>query len=207
MPFSAQPGPVQLVWFKKDLRVADHAPLREAAARGPVLPLFIYEPEQLGHEEFTGQHLTYLNDCLRELDENLRRLGTPLVLLQGEAVEVLEGLSRELPLGGVWAHQETGNGVSFARDRRVRAWTRARGLPLTELPQNGVVRGMKNRDGWADAWEERLGTPPLPAPERLCGTSVPPCRIMSHAELGVEPDNKIIPPAANRWAGPPWIPS
>ncbi|CAM4195060.1 uracil-DNA glycosylase [Deinococcus marmoris] len=194
MPHSAQSSPVQLVWFKKDLRVADHAPLCEAAARGPVLPLFIYEPEQLGHEEFTGQHLTYLNDCLGELDINLRGLGTPLVVRHGEAVEVLEKLSRELPIGGVWAHQETGNGVSFARDRRVRAWARARGLPLTELAQNGVVRGMRNRDGWADAWEERLGTPPLPAPEKLSGTSISPRRIMSHAELGVETDNKIIPP-------------
>ena len=117
------------MWFKKDLRVADHAPLREAAARGPVLPLFIYEPEQLGHEEFAGQHLTYLNDCLRELDGNLRGLGTPLVFRHGEAVEVLERLSREISLGGLWAHQETGNGVSFARDRRVRVWGRARGLP------------------------------------------------------------------------------
>ncbi|CAM3841546.1 uracil-DNA glycosylase [Deinococcus frigens] len=199
MPVPAQSsgapsGPVQLVWFKKDLRVADHLPLREAAARGPVLPVFIYEPEQLGHEEFSGQHLAYLNDCLRELDGKLRGLGTPLVIRRGEAVEVLEKLSREFALGGVWAHQETGNGVSFARDRRVRAWARARGVLLTELPQNGVVRGMRNRDGWADAWEERLGTPPLPAPEKLCGTAILPCRIMTHSELGVEANDKTIPP-------------
>ena len=185
---------MQVVWFKKDLRVCDHAPLREAAARGPVLPLFIYEPEQLGHEEFAGQHLTYLNGCLRELDTSLRGRGAPLVLRRGEAVAVLDQLSRELPLGGLWAHQETGNGVSFARDRRVRAWARARGLPLTELPQNGVVRGLKNRDGWADAWEERLGTPPLPAPDRLCASAATPGWIRTHAELGVAPEAKMVPP-------------
>ena len=54
---------VQVVWFKKDLRVSDHAPLLRAAERGPVLPLFIYEPEQLAHEEFAGHHLT-LPECL-----------------------------------------------------------------------------------------------------------------------------------------------
>ncbi|GGL96808.1 hypothetical protein GCM10010841_01490 [Deinococcus aerophilus] len=183
------------MWFKKDLRVRDHAPLREAAARGPVLPLFIYEPEQLGHEEFAGQHLTYLNGCLRELDASLRGRGAPLVLRHGEAVAVLDRLSRELPLGGLWAHQETGNGVSFARDRRVRAWARARGLPLTELPQNGVVRGLKSRDGWADAWEERLGTPPLPAPDGLYAPAVSPGGLRTHAELGVAPDAKVVPPS------------
>ena len=67
-------GGTQLVWFKKDLRVHDHAPLVEAARRGPVLPVFIYEPEQLTHEEFAGHHLTYLNESLRELDASLRAL-------------------------------------------------------------------------------------------------------------------------------------
>jgi deoxyribodipyrimidine photo-lyase len=37
-------APVQLVWFKRDLRVFDHAPLAQAARRGPVLPLYIAEP-------------------------------------------------------------------------------------------------------------------------------------------------------------------
>jgi deoxyribodipyrimidine photo-lyase len=32
---SAAP-PLQIVWFKRDLRVADHAPLAEAAAHGRV---------------------------------------------------------------------------------------------------------------------------------------------------------------------------
>jgi len=35
---------VQLVWFKRDLRVVDHAPLSQAAERGPVLPLYVAEP-------------------------------------------------------------------------------------------------------------------------------------------------------------------
>ena len=33
-----------VVWFKRDLRVQDHAPLAEAVARGPVLCLYILEP-------------------------------------------------------------------------------------------------------------------------------------------------------------------
>jgi len=36
---------MQLVWFKRDLRIEDHVALVEAAARGPVLPLYILEPE------------------------------------------------------------------------------------------------------------------------------------------------------------------
>lgn len=191
------PMPVQVVWFKKDLRVRDHAPLLEAAARGRVLPLFIYEPEQLRHEEFGGHHLTYLNDCLNELNEHLSVLGAPLVIRNGEAVAVLERLHDELHhhggVAGVWAHEETGNWVSFQRDLRVHAWAREKGIPFTELAQNGVIRRMKNRDGWADTWEERLSAPLLPAPVALRGLNVPSEGIQTHAQLNVPPNTKVIP--------------
>ena len=36
---------LQLVWFKRDLRVVDHRPLVEAQQLGPVLPLYVVEPE------------------------------------------------------------------------------------------------------------------------------------------------------------------
>ena len=191
-------GPVQIVWFKKDLRVRDHAPLWEAARRGPVLPLFISEPEQLQHPEFDGHHLSYLNACLRELSSSLQALGTPLVIRYGEAVAVLEGLRAELEraglrLGSLWAHEETGNGVSFPRDRRVCAWARSRGLPFTELPQTGVVRRLRNRDGWAATWEARMGEPTVPAPQRLFGTGLSSEGVRSRAALRVPCSEKTIP--------------
>ena len=37
---------LQIVWFKRDLRTVDHRPLVEAAARGPLMPLFVVEPEK-----------------------------------------------------------------------------------------------------------------------------------------------------------------
>ena len=37
----------QLVWFKRDLRVHDHAALAQAAKQGPVLCVYIIEPSYL----------------------------------------------------------------------------------------------------------------------------------------------------------------
>lgn len=189
---------VQVVWFKKDLRLRDHAPLTLAAERGPVLPLYIYEPEQLHHEEFAGHHLQYLNDCLEELSLGLARLGVPLVIRHGEAGAVLETLSQELEIAGLWAHEETGNMVSFQRDLRVHDWARARGIPFTELPQNGVIRRLKSRgkggeDSWAARWEERMAGAILPVPEALSGVHLPSLGVLSHAELGVPTHSKQIP--------------
>ena len=40
--------PPQVVWFKRDLRVQDHRPLAIAAERGPVIPLYVIEPDAGG---------------------------------------------------------------------------------------------------------------------------------------------------------------
>ena len=201
-PYSSRVPPrpaVQVAWFKKDLRLRDHAPLHAAAQRGAVLPLYVYEPEQLGHEEFDGHHLTYLNGGLAELSAGLAALGAPLVIRHGEVTEVLERLSAEVELAGLWAHEETGNMVSFRRDLRVHAWARARGIPFTELPQNGVVRRLKTRghggqDSWAQLWEERMSAPLLPPPVALRGVSgLTSLGVQGHAALGVPTSTKLIP--------------
>jgi deoxyribodipyrimidine photo-lyase len=36
--------PLQVVWFKRDLRVVDHRPLLQASRLGPVLLLAVVEP-------------------------------------------------------------------------------------------------------------------------------------------------------------------
>lgn len=194
-----------MVWFKKDLRLRDHAPLHEAARRGPVLPLYVYEPEQLEHEEFDGHHLSYLNACLRELGEGLAGLGAPLVIRRGEVTGVLEQLSREVDIAGLWAHEETGNMVSFRRDLRVHAWARSRGVRFAEVPQNGVVRRLKSRghggqDSWNDLWEERMSASLLPVPTALDGVRLPSLGVLGHGELGVPLSSKVIPAGGEREA-------
>jgi deoxyribodipyrimidine photo-lyase len=82
------------VWFKRDLRVEDHRPLHEAAQRGPVLCLYVYEPELHGSVEFTSAHLDFLRESLISLQHSLRDLGGTLVLRRGRAV--LQGTSAEL---------------------------------------------------------------------------------------------------------------
>ncbi len=153
----------QVVWFKRDLRVEDHRPLLEAAARGPVLPLYIVEPEWFSSPDFDPSHWTFVRASLVDLDRRLREMGQGLIVRYGEAVEVL----REMPIGHLWAHEETGNWTTYQRDRRVRKWATETKTPFTEFPANGVVRRLKSRDGWARNWEARMAETIVEAPVRL----------------------------------------
>ena len=161
-----RPG-VQLVWFKRDLRITDHAPLAQAAARGPVVALYVYEPELLRSAEFDACHLDFINQCLAELRDALAQRGCPLLLLTGTVPDVLQPLHQQLGIAALWSHEETGLEVTYARDRRVGDWCRIMGVPWHELPQTGVIRRLRSRDGWARRWDRRMAAATLAAPTHM----------------------------------------
>jgi len=105
---------MQLVWFKRDLRTHDHEALASAAAAGPVLPLYIVEPGLWEQNDASGRHWAFLRETLLELRDDLARLGQPLIVRRGEAVEVLRQLVSHHPIRAVWSHQETGNALPSA---------------------------------------------------------------------------------------------
>ena len=111
--------PVHLVWFKRDLRTVDHAALAAACRAGPVLPLYIAEPSLWQGDDASAWQWGFVEESLTALGKALAELGLPLLRLRGEVVDVLEALRQALPLAAIHSHQETGNALSYARDRAV----------------------------------------------------------------------------------------
>lgn len=157
----------QLVWFKRDLRVRDHRPLVEAAKRGPIIPLYLIEPEVIGAADFDALHWTFIAESLHDLRSALYETGTSLLVEHGSAVDVFERLWKQYSFQAIRAHEETGNAVTFTRDQAVARWAASRGVAFHEYPQNGVVRRLKDRDGWARQWESRIREPILEAPQKV----------------------------------------
>lgn len=180
--------PLHLVWFKRDLRTHDHAPLCAAAARGRVLPLYVAEPGYWALPDTSGRQWAATAEALQELRDALARLGQPLVVRTGDVVEVLDALHREHGLAGLWSHEETGNGWTFRRDRRVAAWARDRGIPWQECPNGGVQRRLRSRNGWAAEWERRMAPAPLAEPGLAPLPSLEPGIIPTPEALGLAPD-------------------
>lgn len=180
---------LQVVWFKRDLRLEDHAPLTLAATAGPVLPLAIIEPGYWRSEDVSGRQFRFWRESVAGLRAALGRIGQPLVLRMGEAVEVLEDLRRRHGIAALWSHQETGNDWTFARDRAVAAWARDRGIPWHELPQDGVIRRLKSRDGWAARWESAMAQPRVEPPAALPPLpGIDPGFLSDARALGLAPD-------------------
>jgi deoxyribodipyrimidine photo-lyase len=185
----ASAAPVQLVWFKRDLRIADHAPLAMAAA-GPVLPLYVVEPELWAEPDVSARQWDFAAECLAELQAALNALGQPLCVLVGDIVSILQAIHETHGIAALWSHEETGNAWTYARDLRVKAWAKGAGIVWHEPRQFGVIRRLKSRNGWAKAWNRDMAQPITPPPTVLTPIAGDwPTHIPSAAEIGIAPDH------------------
>ena len=155
------------VWFKRDLRWEDHAPLTGAAEQGPCVLLYCFEPALITAPDASASHIHFIGQCLAELQAAVSQRGNTLLVVQGDAPDVLATLHHHLRFSSLWSHEETGNALSYARDIRVGQWAKAQSVTWHEHPQTGVVRRLRSRDYWAAQWEKRMRSPQTLAPVRL----------------------------------------
>lgn len=135
----------------------------------------------------SASHCWWVTQSLKELRDQLALRGQPLVVRSGDILSVLSDLRDRLGSFVLWSHEETGNGITYARDREVLRWCRSHNITWHEYPQFGVVRRLRSRDAWSTRWEEFMAKPLTACPQHLS-----PVRI----EIGDFPDHTS-----------PWIPS
>ncbi len=160
---------VVVVWFKRDLRVTDHAPLVAAVASGlAVLPLYVVETDYWKQPVASRRHWCFTRDCLEELSQTLEALGQALIIQVAEdAVSAFNRISSHVSIRHIYAHEETGNDWTYQRDKRVHQWCQSQHVVFSEYPHNGVVRRLKSRDHWSAIRNQRMSEAVIDAPERL----------------------------------------
>jgi deoxyribodipyrimidine photo-lyase len=189
----------EIVWLRRDLRVRDHPALRAALDTGHrVVPVFCFDERLLHGRHASGPRTQFLLECLRDLDERLRGLGSGLVVRSGPPERELPALARELNAETV---HFTADVSPFARrrgDRTRRALSHAGvesvGHPgLCAVDDVGAVRTLKGTPytvfspfhrNWLGCGRREVLTAPRrmpPLPSRLAKGRLP-----SLAALGLE---------------------
>jgi len=196
-----------IVWFRgKDLRVADHGPLAEAAATGEVIPLFVLDPFFFAPERARDlpHRMQFLLESLKVLEASLARLGSRLLVVPGRSVDVVPQVAAAWKANQVLAHRWV-EPFGRERDRRVAGALERHGIDFrlvegeTLLPPGSVRNGQGGMfrvfTPFARAClrldlELALGTPPSlpPLPGGPATETVP---IPSLEELGLIPNPRL----------------
>jgi deoxyribodipyrimidine photo-lyase len=85
-----------IVWFRQDLRLRDNPALHAAVATGaPVIPVYIWSPEEEGDWAPGGASRWWLHHSLAALAADLQERGSRLILAHGRAATLLKKLAVE----------------------------------------------------------------------------------------------------------------
>jgi deoxyribodipyrimidine photo-lyase len=85
-----------VVWFRKDLRLADNPAWARALSEGrEVVPVYIHAEEEAGSWLPGGASRWWLHHALQDLDEQLRRMGSRLTIRRGASEDSLRRLIAE----------------------------------------------------------------------------------------------------------------
>ena len=107
-------------WIKRDFRIFDneciHSALKDC---GEVLPFFCWESKIINGGDYSKFHLQAQWQALEKLRSNVENRGGFLRVVSGDIVNEMEVLFQEYSFTHLYSHMETGNLITYERDREV----------------------------------------------------------------------------------------
>lgn len=113
---------ITVFWFRRDLRLDDNAALYYALKQNKnILPIFIFDTDILNRlENKLDKRVDFIHQVILNLNEELRQIGSAILVKQGKPIEVFEALLQEYKLNSVYANRDY-EPDAIARDQSVAA--------------------------------------------------------------------------------------
>lgn len=169
-----------IVWFRDDLRLADHPALSHAVASGaPVLCLFVHDPRTAP----SGAAQWWLHGGLCALRDDLSRMGATLHVARGDATVLVPRLAQQAHAAQVvWNRRYDPQGRET--DTTIKAALKQDGVAAHSFAASVMHEPWTVRTRAGDAFRvytawwraaRAMGDPPppLPAPGRIPGAGTP----------------------------------
>jgi deoxyribodipyrimidine photo-lyase len=189
-----------LVWFRRDLRLDDHAALHHALRNHPrVFCAFVFDRAILDALPRADRRVEFILRALEELDAALREHGGALIVRHGFAADEIPRLAAELGVTALYANRDY-EPAAIARDAEVRR--RIASADFLDFKDQVIFeRGEVLTQGgtpfsvftpYKNAWLKKLEVAhlaPWPVEPLAARFAAPPvdCRLPTLAELGFEP--------------------
>lgn len=107
---------ISIFWFRRDLRLNDNAGLYNALRSGnAVLPIFIFDQTILSKlEDKSDKRVDFIHRSLTELRAQLKQLGSDLIVLNGNPLEIYKKLAGDYNIQAVYTNHDY---EPYAKDR------------------------------------------------------------------------------------------
>lgn len=156
---------ITLYWFKKDLRILDNLALTEACQNTNAAAIYIHDPKIIESQDFSSFHLDFIRDSLISLEKYFNSKNSYLNIFYDNPISVFNKINQTYTIKKLIMHHETGNFLTNLKNNLVSDFCNQNSIELIEYQSNGVVRDLKNRDGWSKLWNSVMYKPVLKKPD------------------------------------------
>lgn len=151
---------INVVWFKRDYRLTDHAPIDYAIkSQFPTLLITVTEPILIDSPKYSNRHWKFIKESVDDINRQLLPFNTKVFELQGDILSILRAIKNEYSEFQLLSHMEIGISTTFKRDIDVGNWCKSNNIKWLEFPQNAVIRGLKSRINWSKNWDDFMYSP------------------------------------------------
>jgi deoxyribodipyrimidine photo-lyase len=152
---------VNIIWFKRDLRLTDHEPLFYAAQQDlPILLLYFFEPSVMSYDDSDTRHWRFIYESLQDMQGKLDTISATIYFFHNEVQTVFSTLQAKYDIKTVYSHQEIGNKITFDRDIIMKQFFMKNNINWIESQMHGVIRRLKSRQDWDKCWENVMRAEP-----------------------------------------------
>ncbi|NHM01864.1 cryptochrome/deoxyribodipyrimidine photo-lyase family protein [Flavobacterium difficile] len=152
---------VNIVWFKRDLRILDNEALFHANLSGlPLLLVYIFEPSVMNYDDSDVRHWRFIYQSIQELQQKLHTSNQNFYFFHNEAEVVFSEIIKKFEVQTIFSHQEIGNKVTFDRDVAMQELFKKNNIIWKEYQMHGVIRKLKSRQNWDKRWEQVMRATP-----------------------------------------------
>ncbi|SDS15271.1 deoxyribodipyrimidine photo-lyase family protein (cryptochrome) [Formosa sp. Hel1_31_208] len=140
---------INVVWLKRDLRLEDNEAIYNALATGESA-LLVYAFESVLNEDkhYSERHRNFIKESIRDLNERLAPYNTKVLTVEADIITTINQLMERYTVRDIYSHQETGILVTYNRDKSFKRFCKNNLITWHENINNGVQRGLKDRDEW-----------------------------------------------------------
>ena len=133
--------PVNIVWFKRDLRFTDNEALFHAHQSGlPLLLVYFFEPSVMNYDDADTRHWRFIYESIQDLQRKLNVSNTKIFFFHNEAETVFSELVQHFDIQTVFSHQEIGNKITFDRDIAMQEFFQKNKIVWNQFQMHGVIR-------------------------------------------------------------------
>ena len=152
--------PINIFWFKRDLRLLDNGPLNNAVSQTEkLLLIYCFEPSLKKNRHYSTKHWNFIKESINDLNIFLKNIDTHIHTYNKEITDVLKEIQEKFIVKKIFSHNETGLNVTFERDILLKEFCQNNSIQWEEEINNGVFRGLKNRKNWIKKWRDHMKSP------------------------------------------------